>query len=126
MRCSVAVHGGAVEVDADEVAIAARDVSKHFDDGRSGLPHGVEEDGIGAGGGAQDEPVDTVLAKAREVALLRFEGLARVDQQKHAIGFVQHALGAGNHIGEEGVGDVADHDADEQRLVEAQRGAPRL
>ena len=99
-------------VGAGIVAAGVRDRAQCLDERQSPLPGALRQVPVGSGRGADDQAVDAVLAHAADDRLLLVARVLAVGEHDHHVGRVQRQFDAGQHVGEEGIAQIGDDDAD--------------
>jgi hypothetical protein len=108
-----------------EVHRHSGDPARDHDAGHAPAQDALERGRLGADRGGEDEAVGVVLAHRRDEAVLALRRLARVGEEDGAADLAQRQLDGGGQLGEIGIGELVDGDADGLRLLgpEARRAA---
>ncbi len=119
LRAGMVVGGKAGDLGADDVA-------HHGDDGNAARGKRLQVRRLGAAGGREDEAGNAVLAHRGDDLALAVDAFGGVRQELHVAGRLHDHVHADGKLGEEGVGEVVDDDADDprgRRLAQVRRAA---
>ena len=100
------------EVGADMVMVAPPEATQDLDDRHIEPMQTLDDLRIGSFRGAQQQPVDAMLAHPLDEAVLTRRRLAGIGEKRHPAGAIERFIGSRRQFGIERIGDFADDEPD--------------